>query len=142
MKNEKGFSLIEVVVALALLGMIGVAFLGALSTASKAIFIADEQATAESVARSQMEFVKKQDYIPAPDDGEATYQKITGIPVGYTIWSVNRAGDTVEDIIGVPWDSDNNQPVATDAGLQRIKLIIKHHDKPEVIALEGYKVNR
>jgi len=153
MKNEKGFSLIEVMIAIALLGVIGVAFLGALATASNAIFIADERATAESLARSQMEFVKNQVYITAadyelgvPGTGEVTYEKIADaeIPVGYVICSVNRSGDTVEDIIyGVPWDSQNNIPVdIIDAGLQRIKLIIKHLDKPEVITLEGYKVDR
>jgi len=146
-KNEKGFSLIEVVIALLLMGIIGVALLSGLATASKAIFIADERATAESLARSQMEYVKNQAYDTAadydagvPGSGEVTYAEITA-PAGYTIWSVNRAGDTVEDIIGVPWDTENNLPVDSDVGLQRIKLVIKH-DVKEVITLEDYKVDR
>jgi len=151
-KNEKGFSLIEVVIALLLMGIIGVALLIGLATASKAIFIADERATAESLARSQMEYVKNQAYITAadydagvPGSGEVTYTKIADaeIPDGYIICSVNRAGDTVENIIyGVPWDTQDNIPEDTeDVGLQRIKLVIKHHDK-EVITLEDYKVDR
>ena len=140
-RNERGFSLIEVVIALLLLGIISVALLGGLATASIALVIADERATAESLARSQMEYVKNQDYITAPDGGEVTYAKITEIPDGYTIMSVNRAGDTVDDIIGVPWDSQNNLPVDTDAGLQRIELAIKHNGK-EIITLEDYKVDR
>ncbi len=146
MKNEKGFSIIEVTIAIALLGVIAVAFLSGLAAASKAIFIADERATAESLARSQMEYVKNQPYDTAPGGGEATYDKINAvdIPDGYTIWSENRAGVALENTIyvyGVPWDSQNNQPVASDAGLQRIKLVIKHHDK-EVITVEDYKVDR
>ena len=148
MKNEKGFTLIEVLVALAILGLIAVAFLMALSTASKAIIIADERTTAESLARSQMEYVKNQSYITAPVGGEVIYLKIdaSDIPDGYTIWSVNRAGGIVyggnnEGIIGVPWDSQNNEAVGTDAGLQRIKLVIKH-DIKVVLTLEDYKVNR
>ncbi len=143
-RNEKGVSLIEVIIAVAILAIIAVAFLSGLATASKATFIADERATAESLARSQMEYVKNQPYDTAPGGGEATYDKINAvdIPDGYTICSVNRAGNTVEDVIyGVPWDSQNNQPVASDAGLQRIKLIIKHHDK-EIITVEDYKVDR
>ena len=148
-KNEKGFSLIEVVIALLLMGIIGIALLIGLATASKAIFIADERATAESLARSQMESVKEQPYDTAadydagvPGSGEVTYAKITGIPGGYTIWSVDRAGVTVEDIIGVPWDTENNQPsTITDDGIQRIKLVIKH-DVKEVVTLEDYKVDR
>ena len=55
--------------------------------------------------------------------------------------SVNRAGGNVANIIGVPWNTQTNQPVVTDAGLQRIKLVIEHYSK-EIITLEGYKVDR
>jgi len=58
-KNERGFTFVEVVIALAILGVIAAGFLMALATASKAIIIADERTTAESLARSQMEYVKK-----------------------------------------------------------------------------------
>ncbi len=140
-KNERGFSLIEVIIALALLGIIAVAFLGAMATASKALFIADERTTAESLARSQMEYVKNQAYSTAAPSNEVIYAKITGIPAGYSIWSEDRAGAMVADIIGVPWDTLNNLPVVTDAGLQRIKLVVKHLGK-ETITLENYKVDR
>jgi prepilin-type N-terminal cleavage/methylation domain-containing protein len=142
MKSEKGFSLIEVMLAIALLGIVSVAFLGAMGTASKAIFIADERATAESLARSQMEYVKNQAYSVAPSGGQVTYQKISGIPDGYTICSLNRSGDTVENTIyGVPWNSQSGQPRSADGGLQRVKLVIKHIDK-QVLTLEGFKVKR
>ena len=62
MKKEKGFTLIEVLVALLILAIIGTGFLMALTIASKAIIIADERTTAESLARSQMEHAKNQDY--------------------------------------------------------------------------------
>ncbi len=149
-KNERGFSLIEVLVALALLGIVAAAFLMALSTASRALFVADERATAESLARSQMEYVKMQRYETAPFDDVATYDRITEIPAGYSIWSVDRTGGRVEaitatdSIIGVPWDphgQEGGTAVYADAGLQRIKLIIKHHGR-EVITLEGFKVKR
>ncbi|MBT9160476.1 MAG: hypothetical protein DDT26_01763 [Dehalococcoidia bacterium] len=147
-KNERGFSLIEVLVALALLGIVAAAFLMALSTASRALFVADERATAESLARSQMEYVKMQGYKTDFPDRVATYDRITGIPAGYSIWSVDRTGGRVEaitatdSIIGVPWNPHANPPAVTDdKGLQRIKLIIKHHGR-EVITLEGFKVKR
>jgi prepilin-type N-terminal cleavage/methylation domain-containing protein len=66
MNSEKGFSLAETIIALLLLGIIAVAFLGGLSTASKGIFLADERATAESLARTEMEYIMKQDYSVAP----------------------------------------------------------------------------
>ena len=141
MKNEKGFTLIEVVIAMLLLGIIATGFLMALSGATKAVIVANKRTTAESLARSQMEYVKNQTYITAADGSEVIYRKITNIPDGYTILSVNRAGDTVDPIIGVPWDSQNNIPAPTDVGLQRIKLVIKHNGK-DIITLENYKVDR
>ena len=50
------------VVALAVLGTIAVCFLSGLVTTSKAAFTADEQATAQSLARSQMEWIKNASY--------------------------------------------------------------------------------
>ncbi len=143
-KDERGVGLIEVLIALAILGLVAAAFLSGLATASKAVFIADERTTAKSLARSQMEYAKNQPYEYAPDDGQVTYDKITGIPDGYTIWSENRAGVALENTIyvyGVPWDNDEDEAATTDAGLQRIKLVIKHHGK-EIITLEDYKVDR
>jgi prepilin-type N-terminal cleavage/methylation domain-containing protein len=141
--SSSGFTLIEVLITLVLVGIIAIALLSALSTASMALITADERATAESLARSQMEYVKNQQYEYAPDAGVATYQKITGIPEDYTVWSINRNGQIVnggsdDDVIGIPWDSQTNQPLDEDNGLQKIKLVIKHHNEA-VITLEGYK---
>jgi len=151
-KNEKGISLIEVLIALAILGLVAAAFLSGLATASRALIIADERTTAESLARSQMEYVKNQPYERAEDDGEVTYDKIDDddIPDGYAIWSINRAGNTIEDIYGVPWDSQSDEAATEDVGLQKISLVVKHYgeevfifiDNGEKITLEGYKVNR
>jgi len=64
--GQKGTTLIEVLIAIALLGMIAVPFLTALSTSSRALIIADERTTAESLIRSEIEYVKSQDYCNAP----------------------------------------------------------------------------
>lgn len=148
LKNQKGIAFIETLIALVLLGLIGAAFMMALSVSSKAIILSDELTISESLARSQMEFIKNQGYITAadydpgvPGSGESVYQKIAPVPDGYTIWSEDRAGTIVSDIIGVPWDSQNSQPEDPDAGLQSIKLTIRHHGN-DVLTLEGYKVNR
>ncbi len=153
--NSGGFTLIEVLVALALFGIIAITFLGGLTTASRAVFTGDVRTTAESLARTQMEYVKSQPYDDQLVDGEASYAKIDSedIPHGYTICSVDRDGATVncdhsQDIIAVPWDSDNSvplEPLGAENGLQRIKLVIKHEDQPEdqiIFSLEGYKVDR
>ena len=146
--SSRGVTLIEVLVALALFAIIGIAFAGGLGTASRAVLTADVRTRAESLARTQMEHVKKQDYCDVTPGGVANYTKIADadIPDNYTIWSVNRNGEIVnggvsDDVIGIPWDSGNNTAVYEDNGLQKITLVIKH-EGTYVITLEGYKVDR
>ena len=147
--SSKGVTLIELLIALALFGIIAIAFAGGLNTASRAVLTADVRTNAESLARTQMESIKSQEYNDELVDGEATYDKIppNKIPNGYDICSVgiddgdpeNCSND--EDIIAVPWDSEENEPANEDNGLQRVKLVIKH-DGRIVTTLVGYKVDR
>ncbi len=127
--RARGFTMVEIVIAIALIGVIAVAILSALSTASMTLIIADERATAESLARSQMEYIKNHGYKPALEGGEAIYPEIEGIPDGYAIWSVNRDGEIVGDVIGVPWASNVGKPADVDEGIQKIALVITHKDK-------------
>jgi prepilin-type N-terminal cleavage/methylation domain-containing protein len=124
--RSRGFTLIEVVIAMMLLGIIGVAILGALSYASTVLITVDRRATAESLAKTQMEYVKSQNYTSASNGGVATYQKITGIPYGYNISSATRTGWTL-NITGIPWDSGNNTASYNDTGLQKIRLLISYN---------------
>jgi prepilin-type N-terminal cleavage/methylation domain-containing protein len=157
--SSRGFVLLEVLIAIAILGIIAVTFLGALSTTSKTVIVADERTTAESLARRQIEDVKNQIYNSAPDGGVATYSKIANIPAGYSIWSIASTTSTVvisANIVGIPWDSQNNRAAGQDAGLQKIALVIEHNGKMIYtfvntnpywatganITLEAYKVNR
>lgn len=117
MKSEKGFTLIEVLVALGLLGIIAVVFLTGISISSRAVLIADERTTAESLARSQMEYVKEQPY-----DDVNPYLILSDVPANYSI------AVTV-------------LPLAD--GLQKITVAVSHPGEPEpILTLEGYKVDR
>jgi len=144
-KNERGASLVEAILALGLLGLIATTFLMAIFIATKSILIADERTNAESLARTQMEYVKEQEYIY--DDSEAEYIEIDldgssyleGTP--YSIWSVNNSGVIVKEIVAVPWDSQSDVPAPNDVGLQKITLKIFHGGNNEVLTLEGYKVD-
>ena len=159
MKKERGFSLIEVMIAIALLGIIGVAFLGALSTASKALFIADERATAESLARSQMEFVKSYEYeayVPPPPpllytkDGEASathpgyFIWIDAFPIHPDTGALLINPDTGEFLPNP--ETPDPDDFYSDEDIQKIIVTVKHgaeaETAKEVIVLEGYKVNR
>ena len=126
LRQESGVSLLEVLVALALLGIVAVAFLSGSGTATRSAMVADEQATAESLARSQMEYIKSleysAEYTPAavPDGGD-------------------YAGYTASIEVDAPLDTDG-QP-ATDVNVQKITVIISRNSE-QILALEGYKANR
>ena len=121
--RESGVTLIETVVAVAILGVIAVTFLSGLATTSRAVFIADERATAESLAQSQMEWVKNVNY-----SYNATEYSPAPIPGGkdYINYSANISAQPLH---------------APDDGIQKITVTVKRSDKG-VIKLEGYKVDR
>jgi len=125
--RSRGFSLIEVVIAIALIGVIAVAVLSALSTASIALIITDKRATAESLARSQLEYVKNQLYddINTPPE----YDLLPEIPDGYNI-----------NIEAVRLDPENDSPPEDDDGIQKITVIVSY-DSEAVITMAGYKRN-
>jgi len=129
--GEIGASLIETLVALAILGIIAIAFLSGLATASEATAITDERGTAESLARSQMEYVKSQGYISYAEPGHGEYALIT-TPDGYSV-----------ETTATPIDAETGDPLSEgeDNGLQKITVEAKHEDEL-VITLENYKVNR
>ena len=60
--NEKGISLIETIVGLAIVSIISVAFLSGLGTSFKSQAVQGKAAVGEAIATSHMEYVKTQPY--------------------------------------------------------------------------------
>ena len=60
--SSPGFTLIEILIALALFAIIGVVFANGLATASRATITADVRTNAESLARTEMEYIKNLGY--------------------------------------------------------------------------------
>jgi type II secretory pathway pseudopilin PulG len=115
MKSEKGTMLIEVRVAMALLGIIGVTLLSGTATTSTARVTADERSASKILAETALEEIKKADF-------ESTYTFT--VPPEYPGYAVNLA---VEEIM------INN--------LQRVTVTVMHRGR-EVWTLESYKSNR
>jgi hypothetical protein len=113
-KGEKGASLVETAVALALLGLIGLPFLSAVSTSSNARLIADEHAAARILAESHMEDIRQQEYA----------------------FSYETPPDT-EDGYSTQIDVDNMR----NGNIQKITITVSHHGR-DITTLESYKANR
>ena len=121
-KRQSGFSLIETVIAIGLMGILAVGFLGALSNASKNLAFTDERQKAKTLAEHQMEYIKQQpfliSYTPGPISSE------------YSGYSVTIYADNV---------------TSRDANMQKIRIIVSHQSKQILMVgnstLEDYRVN-
>ena len=122
-RRESGATLMETVVALAVLGTIAVCFLSGLVTSSKAAFTVDERATAMSLAQSQMEWAQNASYVD-----NATAYSPASIPSGkdYINYSANITAEPLHD---------------PDDGIQKITVTVNRSGE-QVFMLEGYKVYR
>ena len=117
-RDERGLGLVESLAAVAILGAAVVAFVVALSTGSIAVRESDQEAVAQSLVRSQLEYIKNYPYNPAA----TTYPKVAE-PEGYDISvEVNPIPDT-------------------DTDIQKVTVTISR-DGEEILTVEDYKVNR
>jgi prepilin-type N-terminal cleavage/methylation domain-containing protein len=114
-KREKGTTLLEVMVSLALLGIIGVLFLEGVMNSANARVLADEHASAKILAESIIDTVKKMDYSPS-----------------YTVTIPQDYAGYTADLTVAYLDSPD---------IQQLTLVISHGNR-ELLTLENYKVNR
>ncbi|MCK4353834.1 MAG: prepilin-type N-terminal cleavage/methylation domain-containing protein [Dehalococcoidia bacterium] len=122
-RNQKGVSVIEAIIALAILGVIAIAFLGGLMTSLKAVSITDERSTAQSLAQSQMEYVKS---LPYEEGASPSYEQTDMSSPDYPGYT----SSVDVELLNPPDDS-----------IQKITITIKHHEK-NVLTLADYKVRR
>ena len=156
--NSRGVTLIEVLIAVAILGLVAVAFLSALATASTAIIIADERTTAESLARSELEYVKSQPFsTPCPthpwsyqassttSQSPSPHEPSTTAPswwAGHTLPSEYDGYSVIVTAQGYDIDGDYNY----DEGIWKITVKVYHNGTPNpddlVLTTTTYKVHR
>ena len=127
-RGQRGFSLIEILVGLAILTAIGVAFLNGLFTTSKAIMVSQEGTITESLARSQMEYIKTQEYILVADYPAYSYDLID-----------------VRAMAGAGYSVEIDPPVAiiskaeAEFELQRVTVVVKRGGE-KAFTLSAYRV--
>ena len=117
--GEAGLSLVESLVATAIVSLTVVAILSGFSTGSMALLKTDQRVTAEYLARSQMEDIKNQIYLPAP----ASYIMISPLPAGYSI-SAQAA------LIS-----------GRDTEIQKVTVTVQNNGN-DLLTLQGFKLNQ
>ncbi len=132
LRGQRGFTLIEVVVAVAILGLIGAGLLTALDTNTRAVGTLDEQVVAVNLATTHLEVIKAMPYYTNAQDylNDVTIQNIT-VPPQYSV-AINIAFSDN----GTAWvDTYTNQT------LQKIIVSVLREGKP-VLSICTYRTER
>ena len=129
----------EVIIAIALLGIVAVGILSGLSTGSRAIFVADKRATAESLARTEMEYVRNQDYSVAPWAYQLPSQTPPADPP--TWWNPANPHILPAGYDGYTVDVSAELLPSHGTDIQKITVRVKRRDKPgvDVVTLADYR---
>ena len=117
-RGERGITLVESLVAIAILGGGVLTMVLTMSGGALAIQENDQQAAAQSLARTQLEYIKSYTYNP----GATTYPAVS-VPDGYGISVV---------VTAVPGGDGNIQKITANVT----------RDGAVIMTAEDYKVNR
>jgi prepilin-type N-terminal cleavage/methylation domain-containing protein len=130
-RDEKGLTLVEVVISIALLGIVTAGLFTGLGTASNVVLRNDIRQTAKNLAEYQMESVKNREFKP-------TYLSVAIPPEQSDYTATITVVDGSEATVFIP-DPDPNINQARDSHLQ--KIIVKIFKSGVLVyTLEGYKV--
>ena len=132
-RKQSGFILIDTVVALALLGIFGVAFLSVISTSTSTMASIEVKVNVDNLVRAQMEYTKNANNCPYDSVPPYNYQTLDqldpGNPYAITVpngYSINVTAAALHN---------------PDDGIQEITVTIYRDGKNELV-VKGYKVNR
>ena len=114
-RGQRGISLVETIAAVAIMGIIAVAFLSALATTSSARATNEERTAAKILAEGIVENIRTEEY--APSYAASVPPEFPGYTAS-VITAVERNGN-----------------------IQKITVIVFHHGH-EVLSLDTYKVDR
>ncbi|MFC1870108.1 hypothetical protein ACFLYE_02420 [Chloroflexota bacterium] len=118
--------MVEVLVALTLIGAFGVCLLVALTTMSKSTITTDEHSIADSLAVSQIEYIFGQTYDDTSNPPQ--YSSLPDIPDGFSLTVTAERLDP------------ENDGINDDDGIQEIRVTINIGSK-EIVSLTSTKVN-
>jgi type II secretory pathway pseudopilin PulG len=135
MRSEKGFMLIDVLVGIAIIGIVAAGYLGAMTTSYRAAMTSDQMDTARVLAQGQMEYIKKQDYASSyPIDVSNMFKTNSNEFKDYP-------GYTIDAVYSDKWRIIPTIPAQRDSYIQAITIVIRHNDTI-VTTLQDCKTKR
>lgn len=115
--NERGFSIAEALVAIAIIAIVITGFMATYGTGSLAVLTIDSEAELQRLARNQLEYVKSYAYNPT-----AITYPLLATPAEYSV---------IVTVSPLP---------ATDDNIQKVTVTVTRDDRTLTVA--DYKVNR
>ena len=127
--NQKGIGLVEVLIAVTIFGAIAVSLFIALNVSHRTTHSVNQQTTAESLTRAEMEYIKSCEYDDVNNPPVYGLDPNLDIPTGYSIEVTAERLDP------------NNDGTDNDDGIQKVTVEVDYDDEL-VVTTEGYKVKR
>jgi prepilin-type N-terminal cleavage/methylation domain-containing protein len=140
-RGERGMTLIEILIALAIMAIAVIAFLAGLTTALRGVTVSDRSVTMEGLAKGELEYVKSAVYTAAPweyqlPDDPPEWDLDHALPAGYTGYSAQ---------VNACQMADFDPSYAPEDKVQQITVVITHVDtggRVTSIAVTGLKAVR
>jgi len=123
---ERGMTLVEILVALGILAATAVLFLLGMATTSRAVMVSQERVAVDSLAKSELEYVKNLDYDDVNDPPVYAVDPSLTVPTGYNIVVTAERLDPEADGLD-------------DDGIQQITVTVTHNGE-DAFTLVGYKM--
>ena len=140
LRGQRGFTLIEVLVAAAILAVIGVGLLNALDTNAKATRQLDEKVVATNLATAYFEAIKAMPYYTDVETylNDDTITSIT-IPPQYIVnvdIDFSSDGDTTD---GITWVDEEDY---TNETIQKIAISVSREGGKSILSICTFKTKR
>ena len=138
---QRGFSLTEVVIAMAAFGIVGASIMGALSVSNKTIVSTHEVTVAESLTRTVIEYVKRSESDSSLEAGHPVYNSDnTDYATLLTLDGDPYYGDYAVDVDIERLDREADG-TGDDDGIQKVTVEIEYRGK-QALTTADYKVKR
>ena len=134
LKRKQGLSFVEILVGLAIMAVITTAYISGLTTTFNGIEVSQERVTAESLAKSQIEYLKVQEHVMVADynpDDPANRYELIDIPADLLSAGYSMEITTPQIILSSP---------ETGFELQSVNITVKRNDQGKLM-ITLYKLN-